>query len=53
MATTQHKIFNPANFNAPQNEEQSVAKETKEYKTTGIAARDSVRKLLFEIFNGD
>ena len=51
-------IFNPADF-APTSNEQSEEKtqtqteEPKNYAVTGNSTRDSVRKLLYEIFCAD
>jgi hypothetical protein len=51
-------IFNPADF-APTSNEQSEEKdqtqteEPKNYAVTGNSTRDSVRKLLYEIFSAD
>ena len=66
MTTRQQAIFNPAQFKAPQTEEDNdsndpqnesggsaAATTKKDYPTTGNATRDQVRKLIFESFATD
>ena len=61
MTTPKQTIFNPGKFQAPvaASDEDGGADastgqlEKKEYKVTGNATRDQVRKLLFESFAGD
>ena len=50
------KIFNPAQFAAASQEEQTTSTpkaEAKDYKLTGNSSRDQVRKMLYEIFAQD
>jgi len=50
--TAKPKVFNPFGDDATNAGAQSTAKESekKPYETTGVSARDQVRKMLFETF---